>query len=280
VTATTPRVPIVDFAQFLAGSSDGKQHVVQAMRDACEGTGFLYFGNHGVSRSAIEVIFAASRRFLALPLDERMKVRRAVGPDRGYQPLGSRIHVDKADAPDLNESFKYQHELPANDPDVGNRVHAVSRWPDDLPGWRETLLGHRARMERLADALLRVHYPPHPSATPGRQFGLYPHSETTAFTILAQGEVGGLQVEHDGGPIDVPPIPGTFVVNIGDMTARWTNERFASTPHRVINRSGIERYSVAFFAIPDFDAEVAGLPSCMSTDNPPKYPRCMSARSC
>ena len=90
-----------------------------------------------------------------------MKVRLEVGPNRGYQPLGSRFYADKADAPDLNESFKYQHELSADDPDViaGNRVHALNRWPDDLPGWRETLLEYYDRdgaSDRCTAARLRA----------------------------------------------------------------------------------------------------------------------------
>lgn len=298
--ATASRLPTVDLTAFRTGDPGGRRHVAGAIRNACESTGFFYLSGHGVPQAAIGAIFAASRRFFALPLAERMKVRLTVGPNRGYQPLGSRVYADQTDAPDLNESFKYQRELPEDDPDViaGDRVHARNRWPDSLPGWRETLLDYYAWMERLADVLLRafalaleldeswflaayskpltqinlIHYPPHPQVTAGRQFGLRPHSDTTAFTILAQGDVGGLQVEHAGGWIDVPPIAGHFVINIGDMMARWTNDRFASTPHRVINRSGTERYSVAFFAIPDFDAEVICLPSCMGPDNPPKYP--------
>ena len=237
-----------------------------------------------------------------------MKVRLAIGPNRGYQPLGSRIYTDKADAPDLNESFKYQHELPDDDPDIvagtgacaqplagraawlaGNVARLLRpRWSGSptcccVPSrWRSTwtrrwfLSAYRKPLTQIN----LIHYPPHPPVTSGRQFGLRPHSDTTAFTILAQGDVGGLQVEHGGDWIDVPPVPGSFVINIGDMMARWTNDRFASTPHRVINRSGTERYSVAFFAIPDFDAEVACLPSCMGPGNPPKYPRCASANSC
>jgi isopenicillin N synthase-like dioxygenase len=289
----------IDFSPFLTADSGARRGVSKAIRTACEDTGFLYLTGHGVPQTAVDAIFDASRRFFALPLEERMKVRLMIGPNRGYQPLGSRIYADKADAADLNESFKYQHELPEDDPDViaGDRVHARNRWPDNLPGWRETLLDYYARMERLSDELLRafamaldldeawflgafrkpltqinlIHYPPQPPAVVGRQFGLRPHSDTTAFTILAQGGVGGLQVERNGDWIDVPPVSGSFVINIGDMMARWTNDRFASTPHRVINRSGVERYSVAFFAIPDFDAEVACLPSCMGLDNPPKY---------
>jgi isopenicillin N synthase-like dioxygenase len=294
------QVPVIDFMPFLDGTPAGKRAVAEQVRDACEGTGFFYLAGHGVPRAEIDAVFAASRRFFALPLDERMKVRLQVGPNRGYQPLGSRIYADKADAPDLNESFKYQHELSADDADVlaGNRVHAYNVWPDRLPGWRETLIRYYDRMEQLTDAMLRafalalalpeewflgfykkpltqvnmIHYPPHPAHTPGRQFGLRPHADTTAFTILAQGDESGLQVQNGEAWIEVPPISGTFVINIGDMMARWTNDRFASTPHRVINRSGRERFSIAFFAIPDFDAVVECVPSCVASGHAAKYP--------
>jgi len=292
--------PVIDFAPFRAGHADQKTHVAAAIRDACEGTGFFYLSGHGVAESTIGDAFAASRRFFDLPLTERMKIRLVIGKNRGYQPLGSRIYADKADAPDLNESFKYQRELPPDDPDIrdGNRVHASNQWPENLPGFRTVALAYYDAMEELSEPLLRafamaldldeayflgfyrkpltqinlIHYPPHPPVTKGRQFGLRPHADTTAFTILAQGEEEGLQVEHGDGWIDVPPMPGTFVINIGDMMARWTNKRFASTPHRVVNRSGRERYSIPFFAIPDFDALVECLPSCHGPGNPPKYP--------
>ncbi len=293
-------VPVVDFAPFLAGT--GKAGVAVQIRDACEGTGFFRLAGHGVPQAAVDAAFDASRRFFAQPLEARLALKLNPVQNRGYQPLGSRMYPDKADAPDLNESFKVQHEYPADDPDLlaGNRVHAANRWPDEaaLPGFRAALTGYYGEMERLSEALLRafalaldleegwflgffrkpltqinlLHYPPHPPAATGRQFGLRPHADTTAFTVLAQDDAGGLQVERPGGWIDVPPSPGQFVINIGDMMARWTNDRFASTPHRVINRSGRERYSVPFFAIPDFDAVVECLPSCRGPGNPPKYP--------
>ncbi|MBV9786223.1 MAG: isopenicillin N synthase family oxygenase [Acidisphaera sp.] len=292
-------VPVIDFSPFRKGSGDAKAKVAAAIRAACEGSGFFYLAGHGIPEAEVEGIFAASRRFFALPLEQRLAVKLTPRENRGYQPLGSRIYGDKADAPDLNESYKYQHELPPDDPDIvdGNRVHARNRWPEGLPGWRETLIGWYDRMEQLSDGLLRafalaldlaedyflasyrkpltqinmLHYPPRPAETVGRQFGIRPHSDTTAFTVLAQDNVGGLQVEQRGAWIEVPPIPGTFVINIGDMMARWTNDRFASTPHRVINRSGAERYSIPFFAIPDFDAVVSCLPSCMGPGHPAKY---------
>jgi isopenicillin N synthase-like dioxygenase len=294
------QIPVIHLMPFLAGSSHGKRRVAREIRSACEGTGFFYLAEHGVPQPEIDEVFAASERFFALPLEERMKVKLTIGKNRGYQPLGSRLYGDQADAPDLNESFKYQHELPSNDPDLlaGDRIHAPNNWPTNLPGWRKTLLGYYDRMEQLSDSLLRafalaldlaedfflefyrkpltqinlLHYPPHPPVTPGRQFGLRPHSDTTSFTILAPGKIGGLQIEYRGGWIEAPPIAGAFIINIGDMMARWTNDRFASTPHRVINRSGQERYSVPFFAIPDFDAVVTCLPSCQGAGNPPKYP--------
>jgi isopenicillin N synthase-like dioxygenase len=292
-------VPVIDFTPFREGSAEGKARVADAIREACEGSGFFYLVGHGVPMEQIEAVFAASRRFFALPLEERLKIKLTPRQNRGYQPLGSRMYGDKADAPDLNESFKYQHELPPNDPDVidGGRVHALNKWPEGMPEWRDTLIAYYGQMEHLTDALLRafalaldidedyflrfyvkpltqinlLHYPPQPSTAAGRQFGIRPHSDNTAFTILAQDSVGGLQIESGDTWIEAPPISGAYVINIGDMMARWTNDRFRSTPHRVVNRSGAERYSVPFFAIPDFDAVIECLSSCQRPDWPPKY---------
>jgi isopenicillin N synthase-like dioxygenase len=293
-------VPVIDFSPFRQGTTGGKEKVAAQIREACEGTGFFYLAGHGIPQTQIDGIFAASRRFFELPLEARMKLKLTPKQNRGYQPLGSRMYADKADAPDQNESFKYQHEYPADDPDIveGNRVHARNQWPDGVPGWRETLIAYYDQMERLTNDLLRafalaleldenyflgfykkpltqinlLHYPPKPIPPGLRQFGLRPHSDTTAFTILVQDNNGGLQVERGGDWIEVPPIAGTYVINIGDMMARWTNDRFASTPHRVINRSGNERYSIPYFAIPDFDAVVSCVPSCMGAGRPAKYP--------
>jgi isopenicillin N synthase-like dioxygenase len=298
---TLKRIPLIDFAPFLAGEAVGKQRVTGAIRDACEQVGFLYLANHGVPQAKIDAVFEAAQRFFALPDERKMDPSLRVTPQRtrGYQPLFAR-HYANTDAPDVNEAFKYQHDYPADDPDIvaGNRFHQTNQWPADLPGWRETLLDYFAEMERLSERLLRafalalelgedwflrfyrkpltqvtlLHYPPQPNQAPERQYGIRPHADSTAFTVLAQDEVGGLQVESRDGWIDAPPIKGAYVINIGDMMARWTNDRFKSTPHRVINLTGRERYSVPYFAIPDFDAVVACLPSCGSPDNPPKYP--------
>src|SRR6516165_8393160 len=137
-------VPIIDFLPFREGSPAAKMKIAHEVRDACEGSGFFYLARHGVPSAAVEAVFVASRRFFTLPLEERMKVKLSPKQNRGYQPLGSRHYAEQADAPDLNESFKYQHELSADDPDIrdGNRVHAPNRWPAGLPGWRETLIGY------------------------------------------------------------------------------------------------------------------------------------------
>ena len=103
-------------------------------------------------------------------------------------------------------------------------------------------------------------------------FGIFPHKDEVAFTILAQDDVGGLQIRvGDDDWLDATPVPGAFVINIGDTMARWTNDRFASTWHRVVNLSGRERYSIPFFFRPNVDAVITCLPSCQGPDNPPRY---------
>ena len=94
-------VPVIDFTPFRGGTSAGKAAVAAAIRGACETIGFFYLSGHGIAQSRIDAVFAASMRFFALPLDERLKVKLTPQQNRGYQPLGSRMYGDKADAPDL-----------------------------------------------------------------------------------------------------------------------------------------------------------------------------------
>jgi isopenicillin N synthase-like dioxygenase len=295
------RIPVIDFAPFLSGNARGRQGVSAQIAEACETIGFLYLKNHGVADDKVSAIFAAARFFFALPESVRMREQllSSPGQTRGYMPLRAR-HYPGTGAPDEMEAFKVQLELAHDDPDIvaGDRIHQLNKWPDGYPEFRRTVLDYFAEMTRLSAELLRafalaldlpedfflefyrkpmtqlslLHYPPQSPSAPDDEYGIRPHADATAFTILAQDEVGGLQVKGvSDGWIEALPIPGTFVINIGNMMARWTNDRFASTLHRVFNRTGRERYSVPFFGIPDFDAVVRCLPTCEGPGNPAKY---------
>jgi isopenicillin N synthase-like dioxygenase len=292
-------VPVVDFAPFLSGDVSGKKHVAAAIGEACERIGFFYLTNHGVSGDTTNGILSASRQFFGLPLERRMDPATLISAEhsRGYQPVGARYYPDTV-APDQMEAFKFQRELPPDDPDIiaGDRIQQLNKWPHGLPGWRETLLDYFDAMEAVAANLLRafalaldleedyfigfyekpltqvslLHYPPAPP-TDGL-YGNRPHFDATAFTIVLQDSVPGLEVRTGTGRwVTAPPIEGSFVTNIGDYMGRWTNDRYRSTMHRVVNGSGAERYSIPYFAIPDFDAVIECLPTCQGPDNPPKY---------
>jgi isopenicillin N synthase-like dioxygenase len=117
-----------------------------------------------------------------------------------------------------------------------------------------------------------IYYPPQPPDQGDAQFGVSPHSDYGCLTLLWQDDNGGLQVRaKDGGWIEAPPLPGTLVVNIGDLLARWTNDLFASTQHRVINRSGRERYSIALFYDPHVDTVIEVLDTCCPAGAAPRY---------
>ena len=292
-------VPVVDFAPFLEGDEAGKRRVAAEIGAACEGIGFFYLTHHGVPAATTDSIFAASRQFFALPLERRMDPAMLISPEhsRGYQPVGARFYPETV-APDQMEAFKFQRELPADDPDIlaGDRIQQSNKWPTGLPGWRETLLGYFDAVDGVAADLLRafalaldlaedyflgfyakpltqvslLHYPPAPPMD--GQYGNRPHLDETAFTIVLQEDVPGLEVRTvSGNWVTAPPVAGSFVINIGDYMARWTNDRYRSTLHRVVNRTGVERFSIPYFAIPDYDAMIECLSTCQEPDNPPKY---------
>jgi isopenicillin N synthase-like dioxygenase len=292
-------VPVVDFAPFLSGNSDEKQAVAEAIGTACTKIGFFYLTNHGIASETTRGIFTAARRFFDIPLEKRMDPALLISPEqsRGYQPVGARLYPDTV-APDVMEAFKYQRELPEDDPELlaGDRIQQANKWPQGMPEWRQTLLEYFEAVDGVAANLLRafaltldleetyfleyyrkpltqvslLHYPPAPP-TDGL-YGNRPHADATAFTIVLQGNVPGLEVQTKSGRwVTAPPVEGSFVINIGAYMARWTNDRFRSTMHRVVNRTGEERFSVPYFAIPDFDAVIECLSTCQGPGNPAKF---------
>ena len=291
-------VPVIDIGS-LGDASASEAAVGAEIRRACEATGFFYIANHGIAVGTLAELFAQSRRFFALPLATRQAVHltRSMAY-RGYLPIGER-GADRARKPDLLESFTIGRELGPDDPAVraGVPLHGPNQWPEGLPGFREFLLDYHGQLDRLAHRLLvgfalaldlprdaldashrdpinsirLLHYPPQPDAE-FEFLGARPHTDTGTFTILLQDEHLGLEVaDRDGEWMVVPPIPGTFVINIAEVMTAWTNGRFASARHRVINAYGADRYSAPFFVNPDYDALIAPLPGFVDAAHPPAF---------
>lgn len=290
--AALTRPPIVDVSGLLSDDRAAQRRTAREMRAICEDLGFLYIAGHGVPDALIADAFAASKEFHALPLEAKMRLKMNAA-HRGYMPLATSTIVTSSVAavrkPNLSESLMVMHELPADDPGVlaGEPLQGLNQWPAELPGFRERILAYNDAVEDLARRLtmgialafdlppdwfaphfkrpttwLRLlHYPPQPPESPDDQFGSAPHTDYGFLTILAQDDSGGLEVRaRDGGWIPAPPTPGTFVINVADILMRWTNGILSSTPHRVRNLSGRDRYSLPFFYDPDMNSLVAPLP--------------------
>ncbi|MDU8926677.1 2OG-Fe(II) oxygenase family protein [Alisedimentitalea sp. MJ-SS2] len=279
---STSDIPIID----LATTPD----LPAAFARAYGEVGFGYIIGHGIDPALRAQVFDMNRRFHDQPLETKMQVE-LDGHHRGYIPINTSTDVNSQLAevtkPNQSESFMMMREDAAHDP--AHFLSGPNQWPD-LPGFRETLEAYHTALLRLGHSLIQIalaatgatpqaqaetlqafdtpttwlrllHYPPSPPASAEDLYGSAPHTDFGALTILAQDDVGGLQVQTETGDwIDAPPIPDAFVVNVGDMLHRMSNGRLKSTPHRVINRSGHERYSVPFFYDPHVSTTVTPLP--------------------
>lgn len=295
------RIPMVDIGPMFGTDRQAMLATASRVREVCENIGFFYIKNHGVADDLIARAVQQSERFFALPLAEKLDYdigRQAM--HRGYVPAAALTAGPDAKTFDLQEGYEIRVELPADDPDyrAGNKIYGPNLWPRRPPEFRQEIYAYFEAIRRLGHVIFRtfavtlglpddffegmidkpmaqlrlIYYPPQNRVVDDREIGVGQHTDYECFTILWQGS-SGLQVRNPQGEwIEAPPIPGTFVINIGDMMQRWTNDLFVSTPHRVINTTGQARYSLPFFFGANYDAIVEPLACCVGPDNPPRYP--------
>lgn len=269
----------------------GRDQIAGEVLDAYVTWGFGYVVGHPIPQDVIDAVFEQSRRFHALPLAEKLTIKVDSG-HRGYIPYKSSTDVtssvDTVTKPNLTESLMMMRELSPDHPDVigGTYLSGANQWPD-LPGFRAVMVEYQERMTVFARSLIDViaealgddgtmtrsfdspttwlrllHYPPQDPQSPDDEYGSAPHRDFGAITLLATDDVGGLSVRTGEGTwLDVPPVAGAFVMNVGDMLHQWSNGRLLSTPHRVTNRTRRERYSVPFFFDPHVDTVISPLPA-------------------
>ncbi|KAF7299439.1 2OG-Fe oxygenase [Mycena indigotica] len=290
-----------DFTDATSADFAKRRALADRIRDASINVGFFYLKNHTIQEAVIADTITAAGDFFALPINAKLALDIHKSTNfKGYTALLGE-NTNPEGRGDLHEGFDLGWEEPGN-----NAMSGVNVWPAEtlLPGFRDVMESNKRRYSRAAvslgqllfplfalaldlpeaffndkttkpAAIMRLlHYPPQKPAIDddGRVIGIGAHTDYECFTILWQDAVGGLQVQNaDGKWIDAVPVPGTFVINLGDQFARWTNDVFKSTVHRVTNRSGLERYSIPLFFGTDYDVLLEPLPSCISEDYPPQY---------
>jgi isopenicillin N synthase-like dioxygenase len=303
--------PVFDLARFEAASHGERKALGRDVDRICRATGFLAVSGHSVPQKTIDGIWSAARAFFDLPQPEKDMVR-APFPGYPYGYLGQGAEAlakskGNETPPDLKESFNggpLGVPLGLSDPEALAFCYADTIWPDRPSGFVDAWKAYYRSMEDLARRIMRVfavaldlpegffepaldrpisalralNYP-HPSQPPKPgQLRAGAHTDYGSLTILLpEASAGGLQIyAPEGEWRPVPPITGAFVINIGDLMALWTNDRWVSTLHRVVNpepdaKGSTRRQSLAFFHQPNWDAEIVCLESCLKTGEKPKY---------
>jgi isopenicillin N synthase-like dioxygenase len=278
-------VPVIDVSSLVAGAGD-RSRVALEIAQACRDSGFFYVVGHGVDEGLQRRLENASRRFFAADLPVKMEIAMERGGRawRGYFPIGAELTSGKAD---VKEGIYFGAELGPDHPRVadGTPLHGANLFPRSVPELRDAVLEYMDAMTHLGHALMdgialslgleasyfadrytrepltlfRVFNYPGDPALPDDEprWGVGEHTDYGLLTILKQDDTGGLEVKSVGGWRSAPPIPGTFLCNIGDMLDRMTAGHYKSTPHRVQNVTRRDRLSFPFFFDPNFDATIA-----------------------
>jgi isopenicillin N synthase-like dioxygenase len=300
-------IPTLDIAAYLAGQPGGREAAAAKLREVSRTVGFFYLKGHGIPQELIDRVFEQSRRFHALPIETKTKIPYFdTGSFKsGYQPCTkddyqrTNINIINDAKPNLNAKFSINREGGSGGLSMSEepRKARVNIWPENLPGFKETVSDYHARIEKLGRQFLPLwatslklpldyfdkyfatphmtmsllHYPPQREIG-NRQYGIAPHTDNALMTFLAQKDIPGLAVRMPSGHWRaVEPVRGTLLVNTGNLMVRWTNDEYLSTKHRVINTNTVDRYSIPVFFGPSGDALIEVLPTCQSTERPAHY---------
>lgn len=298
LTIEEANLPVVDLAGLFTGNTDDKAKVAAALGDAARTSGFFYITNHGIPQEQIDALFAASKEFHEKPRRFKMKYWSGFTTHhRGYVPF----EENGADFPKsiiYNEAWDMSFDAPDDHPDylAQWRMTGPNIWPD-IPGWKDTVGGYYDAAFnlglRLLDALAlelgidpeeltqHITYPTSQlrllryaeNELPATKeiTGIPAHSDFECFTLLLTGAPGLQVMNAEDVWIEAPPIPGCFVVNIGDIFETWSGGEFKSTQHRVYN-TGKERYSMPLFFGLDYHTVVEPLEKFKTPETIAKYP--------
>ena len=249
-----------------------------ALASACRDIGFFHVVGHRVGHGVITAMQQATAELFRLPDDAKRALCVRPGDYRGYIPFAAFGNNARATEADRYEGFKLHREVAPDDPDLAAcDLHGPNRWPPQLPGFRRAMDGLAVDLLRLFalapgleegrllayfdDALTNKTLLRHPPAErPRTGSGVHPLRDIDAFTVVHPGNVPGLEVLTRAGRwVDIAPMEGALVVNVGNMMELWSGGRFVSTPHRVTSPVGAERYSFPYFAIPRHDVLIEPL---------------------
>jgi isopenicillin N synthase-like dioxygenase len=303
--------PVFDLGRFERSAAAERRALAAEVDAICRNTGFLAVANHGVPQAIIDGVWSKARAFFDLPYEEKMRAKAPyVGYPYGY--LGPELEAlaksrDVESPPDLKESFNGgPASAPAGmtDPEALKFCYAETIWPEAPVGFREAWRAYYSALEDLAARIMRLftaalsleenyfekyidapvsgmralNYPEQMVPPKPGQLRAGAHTDYGSLTILLPQEGSrGLQiVSPDGGWTEVPPVPGAFVINLGDLMQRWTNDRWVSTMHRVVNPSPEQggmarRQSLAFFHQPNWLAEINCIEACLAPGEAAKY---------
>ena len=310
-TTSLSEIPLIDLGPYFSGDPAAKRQVAGEINRACERIGFFLVSGHGVDPVLSENMRRNSKAFFALPLEQKLAIKQRLDDkaSRGYEPVGTEqlsATIGVETPPDLKESLSLGPlevpDHPSCHTEAAAPHFAPNMWPSRPAGLRPAYEAYIRALDRLGQHLHRLasialdlpedhfedklnrgfnlfrvlNYPEQLEEPEEGQLRAGEHSDYDFLTIcLIEDKPGGLQARSpDGTWVDVPVVAGSFVVNIGDMVMRWTNDRWRSTRHRVVNSplAAGERLSACHFIMPNHDAVIECLPTCQGPGSPAKYP--------